>query len=76
MDISRRLLNAQNVRLLGLLKSTACWLLLTYMDATRLIKPHRWFLRSPGHVVMVYQCHQITTFGAFLPILHSCIKLT
>ena len=29
MDISRQLLNAQNVRLLGLLKSTACWLLLT-----------------------------------------------
>jgi hypothetical protein len=26
---------------LGWLKLAACWLLLTYMDATRLIKPHR-----------------------------------
>ena len=41
MDISRQLLNAQNARLLGWLKSTAYWLLLTYMDASRLMKPHR-----------------------------------
>ena len=32
MDISRRLLNAQNARLLGWLKSAACWLLLSQSD--------------------------------------------
>ena len=41
ISISRRLLNAQIEWLLGWLKLNAYWLLLTYIDATRLIKPHR-----------------------------------